>query len=419
MTKTVRLSNGVRVVMEAMPQVRSVSFGIWVRNGSRNEMPRENGISHFIEHMLFKGTKERTAAEIADHMDAIGGQLNAYTAKEYTAYYTRVLDSHFDTALDVLADMFFCSQFAGDEIAKERNVILEEIAMYEDTPEDLVHDLLQASLWRGDSLGAPILGTEESINAFDHAMLKAYFTDHYCPENTVLAIAGNFDEAAVIEKFEERFKAFPRSAYSFPSFETDYQPCFVKKEKDIEQLHLCMSFPGLPLGSELTYDMAVLNTLFGGGMSSRLFQNIREKNGLVYSIYSYGTGYTGTGIMTVYAALNPAQMKEAVKLIIQETQRMCCEPIDGQTLRNTKEQLKSNYMLGLESTSSVMSSIGKAELMLGRVLSPDEMIARIEAVTVDSIYALSQSIFDLEQVSMSAVGKVQDLVWEEVLGYVK
>ncbi|MDR2903759.1 MAG: insulinase family protein [Clostridiales bacterium] len=416
MFEKLTLANGLRVVLEEIPFVRSISFGIWVKNGSRNETISENGLSHFIEHMLFKGTENRTAKEIADEMDAIGGQLNAYTTKEYTAYYTRVLDDHFDIALDIFADMFFHSNFDEAEIEKERNVIFEEINMYEDSPEELVHESIQSAVWENDSLGYSILGTEETISAFSRQSFLDYCEKHYCPENTVIAIAGNFKKADILKRIEKYFAGFQRSAdYHAPVFHTDYKTAIVTKEKDIEQLHLCLSFPGIGIGTADAYTLSALNTLFGGGMSSRLFQNIREDKGLVYSIYSYAANHTGTGLFAIYAALNPAQCSDAMALIIDEIKKIRTEKVDDKTLRNTKEQLKSNYMLGLESSSNRMSNIGRSELLLGRILSDDESIDKIEAVTKDDVHGLCGRIFDLNRLSLSAVGRTQGMDFERMI----
>jgi predicted Zn-dependent peptidase len=416
MFEKLTLPNGLRIVLEEIPFVRSISFGIWVKNGSRNELLKENGISHFIEHMLFKGTENRTAKEIADEMDAIGGQLNAYTSKEYTAYFTRVLDEHFDIALDIFADMFFNSKFDDAEIEKERNVIFEEINMYEDAPEDVAHDTIQSAVWENDSLGLPILGTAETISAFNHDTFVDYCERHYCPENTVIAIAGNFKKADVLKKIEQYFAGFQRkAAYHAPVFDTAYKTSIVTREKDIEQLHLCLAFPGIGMGTEDAHTLAALNTLFGGGMSSRLFQNIREDKGLVYSIYSYASNHIGTGLFTIYAALNPAQCTDAVALIADEIKQICAEQIDDKTMRNTKEQLKSNYMLGLESSSNRMTNIGRSEMLLGRILSVDESMAKIEAVTKEKVHNLCGRIFDLNHMSLSAVGRVQGLDFERMV----
>lgn len=413
--KTV-LPNGLTIASETIPFVRSVSFGIWVKNGSRHENTGNNGISHFIEHMLFKGTENRTAKDIADSMDQVGGQLNAFTSKEYTCYYTRTLDSHFDIALDVLSDMFFHSKFDESDIQKERNVILEEISMYEDTPEDLVHDLLQLNIWKNDPLGFSILGTADSISSLDRKAFVDYFQAHYRPDQTVIAIAGNFEEEVAIKKIEACFGHFKRQTDDEEkAYDTAYHPCVLTKEKDIEQVHLCMSFPSISIGSTLAYPLAALNTFFGGGMSSRLFQTIREEHGYAYSVYSYNTSYTDTGLFTIYAGLNPTQSEPVIRLVIDEINRLFFKRITLDQLEKTKEQLKSNYVLSLESSTNRMNSIGRSQLMLNRFYTPDELIEKIEEVTLDHVYQLTEQIFDMNKLSLCAVGCVADIDYEEIL----
>jgi len=410
MFNTVTLSNGLQITMETIPFVRSISFGIWVRNGSRNENESNNGISHFIEHMLFKGTSNRTAKQIADEFDSFGGQLNAYTSKELTCYYARVLDTHFEQAFDVLADMFFNSNFSEDEINKEKNVILEEIDMTEDSPEDLVIELLQYNAFAKNSLRYSILGTKENVNSFDSKSFKDYFNSNYHPENTVIALAGNFDSNEALKYIEKYFGSFTRGgSYKSPEYCAEYTPCVIKKEKDIEQLHLCLGFPGLNIKNPDTYAMAALNTMFGGGMSSRLFQNIREKHGLVYSIYSYNAGFLDTGLFTIYAAMNPKQVNKAIELIWEEINGLWVDKITKEFLDRTKEQLKSNFLLSLENSSSRMSSIGRSQLMLNKITSPDEMIQKIDEIDVDKIYAVAERIFKTKEASICVVGKTGDL----------
>lgn len=402
-----RLPNGVRVVLEPIPYLRSVALGVWVLAGSRDETPESGGISHFVEHMFFKGTAKRTARDIADEMDKVGGQMNAYTTKELTCYFARVLDDHFDVAMDVLADMCFNSAFDEDEINKEKNVILEEINMYEDTPEDLAHDILQAAVWRGDALGRPVLGTQSTVMALGREDFNNYLANRYRAENILVSVAGKYDEAMVMESVNRYFgQAANPPGYVNTAYNAAYTPSTVTRDKDVEQLHLCMAFPGIPLGSDDSYALTALNTVFGGGMSSRLFQNIREKRGLVYSIYSYPASYRDAGIYTIYAALNPAAAGDVMALIKDEIKGLFTDKITAETLANTKEQLKSNYMLGLESTSSRMSSNARSELLLGRILSPDEIVAKIDAITPEQLYKLAEGIFDMDKLSVSAVGKL-------------
>ena len=402
--QVIRLDNGLRVVLEDIPFVRSVSFGIWVKNGSRNEDASTNGISHFIEHMLFKGTPKRSAKDIADAMDEIGGQVNAFTSKEYTCYYTRTLDSNFDVALDVLSDMFFNARFDEDDIQKERNVILEEISMYEDTPEDVVHDLLQYAVYKNNSLGLSILGTSESIETFDRGRFKEYMSKHYIPELTVIAIAGNLENCDALNKVKKAFGEF-KGVSSIPgNIAQAYKPSFIKKEKDIEQVHLCVGFPGIAVGTPQSYTMAAINTMFGGGMSSRLFQKIREERGLAYSVYSYHTGFADTGLFAIYAALSPFQVEEVMELILEEVHSLFSNKVSKSQLNKTKEQLKSNYILSLESVSSRMNSIGRNLLVLDKVITADELIQKIDNVDLDAFYELCEKVFKIDQMSLAIVG---------------
>ena len=398
------LDNGLRVVMEDIPFVRSVSFGIWVKNGSRNEDKSTNGISHFIEHMLFKGTEKRSAKDIADAMDEVGGQVNAYTSKEYTCYYTRTLDTHFDTALDVLSDMFFNARFDEDDIRKECNVILEEISMYEDTPEDIVHDLLQYAVYKNNTLGLSILGTPESISTFNHERFKDYLNKYYVPQRTVIAVAGNLSACNALAKIKAAFEGFEGSSPVSENTKQMYLPSFIKKEKDIEQVHLCIGFPGIAVGTDDSYTMAAVNTMLGGGMSSRLFQTIREEHGLAYAVYSYHTGFCDTGLFAVYAALNPVQTGDVMELILEEIRRLFSEKINQSQLNKIKEQLKSNYILSLESVASRMNSIGRNLLTINRVVTADELIQKIDAIDLDAFYELSEKIFKMDQMSLAIVG---------------
>jgi len=404
--KKYTLPGGLRVVMESIPFVRSVSFGIWVRNGSRNESPRLNGMSHFIEHMLFKGTEKRTATEIAETMDAVGGQLNAFTSKEYTCYFARTLDTHFDVALDVLSDMFFHSKFDEAEIEKERNVILEEINMYEDTPSDLVVDMLQYQTFQKNPLGRSILGQPKTIKKFGRSDFIKYMENNYRPHNTVISIAGNIDEQEALEKIAAAFSDFIGGAKPKKASPALYAPGFNLREKDIEQVHLTLGFPGLNWsGSEEYYALAAVNTIFGGGMSSRLFQKLREERGLVYSVYSHNIGYADTGIFMIYAALNTSHLYDALGLIIEEVRRIFTDRVSEEQLAKTREQLKSTTLLSLESTGSRMNSIGANLLMLDRITTPDETVAKIDAITLDRFYAVCERVFRLDEMSLSLVGR--------------
>lgn len=402
------LDNGIKVALESIPYVRSISFGIWVKNGSRNEHPFENGVSHYIEHMMFKGTENRTARQIAEEMDALGGQINAYTTKEYTCYHTRVLDKHIDRALDVMSDMLLHPLLAEEDVRKERNVITEEIYMYDDAPEELVHDALQDAIWRESSLGMPILGTEETIGAFDAHFIREYYERNYHQENIVLSVAGNFETEEMLEKLNGRLGGWKREQ-PFQPYDTQagYHISHVEKEKDVEQVHICIAFPGLEREHPQKYAMAIFNTLFGGGMSSRLFQKIREEHGLTYSIYSYTTAFADTGIFTICASMNPNQAEKVFELIGEEIKKVKAEAFPEKLIEVTKEQMISNFIIGTESTLNRMTSAGASLLLRGEVQETEEVIRKIEAVTAEDVLAVARSVFDFEKLSYSAVGNLK------------
>jgi predicted Zn-dependent peptidase len=405
MIKKYVLDNGLRIVYEQIPYLRSISIGIWVGTGSRNENTANNGISHFIEHMLFKGTKNRTARDIAACIDGIGGQLNAFTGKEYTCYYVKVLDSHIETAMDLLQDMFFNSIFNERDIAIEKQVIIEEINMHEDTPEELVHEELARIIWNSDPLGYTILGTRECLERINNEMINNYMYGNYTCSNTVIAIAGNFDENGLINLINKHFGSWKseqlqQSSYNNVNFRSG---CQVKK-KDTEQVHMCMGFEGFEHGNDDIYSLLIINNILGGGMSSRLFQKVREEKGLVYSIYSYPSSYKNTGLFTIYAGMNPGQLKEVLKLVAEEVENIVIKGIDELELSKSKEQLKGNYMLGLESTNSRMNSIGKSEVLLGYIQPPEEILKKIDKVNMDNINKVLKLVFDLNKASIAAVG---------------
>jgi predicted Zn-dependent peptidase len=387
-----QLSNGLRVLVEKMPTLRSVSFGIWVKIGSRNESTVQNGISHFIEHMLFKGTDKYTAKDIAEVFDGIGGNVNAFTTKEYTCYYAKVLDEHLPIAIDVLADMFFHSQFDVQELDKERNVILEEISMYDDTPDDLVHDLLAKASYGEHSLGYTILGTEDNLNALASEDLRQYMKEHYNIQNTVISVAGNVDDR-ILELIEQHFGQFANNGVSSEYTEPPFSGEAVYQTKQTEQNHICLSLPGCSILDERIYGMILLNNTIGGGMSSRLFQEIREKRGLAYSVYSYHSSYMDSGLFTLYTGTAPKQTEEVLKVSLDIIGEIIAKGMTESELRKGKEQLKGSLILSLESTSSRMNRMGKNELMLGKHYTLDETLARIEAVEMEQIDSLIKQLF--------------------------
>lgn len=402
MIKKYTCQNGVRIVLEQIPTVRSVAIGVWIGTGSRNENPENNGISHFLEHMFFKGTKTRSAREIAESFDSIGGQVNAFTSKEYTCYYAKVLDNHAQYALEVLADMFFNSTFDSEELNKEKNVVNEEIKMYEDTPDDIVHDLLSQAVYGDHPLGYPILGTEETLQSFTGEKLEQYMHDTYRPENVVISIAGNVPESFInnAEKFFGSYEASKeKMEYEKPAFHSTQ----ASRKKETEQAHLCLGFEGLQIGHSDVYSLIVLNNVLGGSMSSRLFQEVREQRGLAYSVFSYHSAYRDSGMVTIYGGTGANQLGVLYETIQDTLAKLRAEGITEKELNNSKEQLKGSLMLSLESTNSRMSRNGKNELLLGRHRSLDEIVEQIDQVTKDSVDGMANSIFT-DKYSVSLIG---------------
>ena len=406
MVEQITLQNGVRILTEPMAGVRSASLGIWVGAGSRHESAAENGAAHFIEHMVFKGTDTRTAAQIAQEMDAIGGQVNAFTTKESTCFYVRALDTHLGQATDILCDMFFHSAFRQEDVDTERGVILEEIGMYADNPEDLCSERLAAAVYKGSALARPILGKPATLKTMTGQSLRQWRDDHYRPDQVVVALAGSFS-AAVVEDLKARFgamKPVPARKHKAASF----QSAFTLKKKAIEQNHLTLAFPGFPYGSDRRYALQLLSFLLGGGMSSRLWQEVREKRGLCYSVYSYGAGHEDTGLFGIYTALGretEAQALDAIKTVVTG---LVQDGVTEEELSRAREQSKASVLMGLESTQSHMSHMGRSALLTGTVLTPDEIIAAYDAVTREDVLALARTIFDPRNMALSAVGRVEN-----------
>lgn len=418
MYKRYCLNNGIKVITEYIPYVNSISVGIWVRSGSRYEDKENSGVSHFIEHMLFKGTKNRTSKEIAEEIEELGGQINAFTGKEATCFYVKMLDEHMDVGIDVLSDMISNPKFSEDDIEKEKSVIQEEISMYEDSPEDIVSDLLAAGIWGEDALSYPVLGTNETIRNMNKKRIEDYFSKKYKPENIVISIAGNFNEEHLLNKLNRSFvNKQPNEnidiTYSKPLIEKN----ILIRNKDIEQVHIAFALPGIELGNENLYTLLLINNIFGGGTSSTLFQKLREEKGYVYTIYSYPSAYKNIGIFNIYLALNEQYIEDAIKLINEEIDKIKKDKISGDKIIKAKEQLKGNYILGLESISSRMFGIGKAELMLGKVYEPKEILKKIDDITKDDIENVIDTVFGRGIYSVSVVGKniakdkIEGLVW--------
>lgn len=401
MIKKYTCQNGVRIVLENIPTVRSVAIGVWIGTGSRDENPENNGISHFLEHMFFKGTTTRSAREIAESFDSIGGQVNAFTSKEYTCYYAKVLDTHAQYALEVLADMFFNSTFEDEELKKEKNVVLEEIKMYEDTPDDIVHDLLSKAVYENHPLGYPILGTEETLNTFTGEKLKEYIHDRYTPENVVISIAGNISDSFIheVEKFFGSYEGGSREKIeNKPAFHSNQ----ISRKKETEQAHLCIGYNGLKVGHDDIYTLIILNNILGGSMSSRLFQEVREQRGLAYSVFSYHSAYQDSGIVTIYGGTGANQLDVLFETVQETLGKLKQQGITEKELHNSKEQLKGSLMLSLESTNSRMSRNGKNELLLKRHRSLDEIIDQIDQVTKIGVDEMTNRIFT-DQYSVSLI----------------
>ncbi|MDQ0412455.1 M16 family metallopeptidase [Mesobacillus stamsii] len=407
MIKKYTCQNGVRIVLEEIKTVRSVAIGVWIGTGSRNENPENNGISHFLEHMFFKGTKTRTAREIAESFDSIGGQVNAFTSKEYTCYYAKVLDNHAQYALEVLADMFFHSTFDSEELNKEKNVVNEEIKMYEDTPDDIVHDLLSQAIYGEHPLGYPILGTEETLQTFTGEKLEQYMHDMYRPENVVISIAGNVTES-FIKNAEQFFGAYEASKEEMEYLKPKFHAKQISRKKETEQAHLCLGFEGLQIGHSDVYNLIVLNNVLGGSMSSRLFQEVREQRGLAYSVFSYHSAYRDSGMVTIYGGTGANQLNVLYDTIQETLHKLRADGITEKELNNSKEQLKGSLMLSLESTNSRMSRNGKNELLLGRHRSLDEIVEQIDQVTKERVDGIANKIFT-DQFSISLVSPSGEL----------
>lgn len=419
MIKTTRLSNGITLVSEAIDFVKSVSIGIWLRNGSVDETAVNNGISHFIEHMMFKGSDKRNAKEIAETMAGIGGRINAFTAKEYTCYYAHILDEHLPLAIDVLADMISHPALKAEEIEKEKGVILEEIAMSEDAPEDIVHDQLENAVFGESTLGLDILGTRDNVKNFTAQQLRAYIDEHYVTDNMVIAVAGAFEEESLIAELEEAFKDMPRRAAPIRQVATQRKPQMLFKEKDIEQLHMVINYPAVSYLSENTFVLSILNTIIGGGINSKLFLGIREDLGLTYSIYTYVESYANCGMFNIYAAFNPEQAEEVITNTFAELDRFLEKGMTEDELSRIKAQIKSNLIIGYENMNSRMSNYGKAHLMMGKIKTQEEIIEGINQVTVDDVMTMARTMFHDPSVSLSLVGNLENIDQERLIALCK
>lgn len=408
------LDNGIRIITEEIDHVRSVSIGAWVEGGSRHESGSTNGAAHFIEHMLFKGTERRSAFDIASAIDSVGGVMNAATGKEQTSFYIKIPDYHLELAVDLLADIFTGSRFDEAEIGRERSVILQEIRMVEDTPDDLIHDFFEGMFWKDHPLGLSVLGTKERVAIFGRDDLLAFFRSCYQGNRVVIAAAGHLEHKAFVEMIRRSFGSVAVSSAAGPEKAPEPRPGRYVLRKDLEQVHLIIGVPAPSAVSPERHAGFLLNAVLGGSMSSWLFQEIREKRGLAYAIYSYLTAYMDTGLFGVYVGTGSEKVREVLGLVRQGMKRFAAEPLSEGELRSAKELLKGNYLLGMESTDNRMTSLARNEICFGRQVTPEEVIARIDAVDREAIRSLAERIFRSDPLTVAAIGPVaeDDLVLE-------
>jgi predicted Zn-dependent peptidase len=403
------LDNGLRILTERMSQVRSISIGVWLTRGSRHESAEKSGIAHFVEHMLFKGTKTRSAEDIAQAIDSIGGQLDAFTAKEYASYYIKVLDEHLPLALDILSDIVLNPAFNAEDIEREKKVIVEEIKMVEDTPDDLVHELFTQGFWENHPLGRPILGTRETVESFTEDTLRQYFVDAYTPANLIVSAVGNLEHARVRELVAEKFGSLSSAGRPDREEAPRVVPKILVRNKELEQSHLCLGTSSYPQNHDDRYSSYVLNTMLGGSMSSRLFQNVREKRGLAYAVFSSLSAYRDAGSFTVYAGCSNEAVGEVIDLVVEELRGVKQAPVSEAELRRAKDHLKGSLMLSLENTASRMSHIARQEIYFDRQFGLDETLQGIERVTVEEVQRVAADLFRNGALSATVLGNVNGL----------
>jgi predicted Zn-dependent peptidase len=405
--RATRLPNGIRVLSEELPDLGSVTVGIWVENGSRYERPEQAGISHFLEHLFFKGTARRTAAQIAEEMDAVGGVLNAFTGKEYTCYYAKVLAEHLPLALDLLADVFTQSQFAEEEIDRERTVIVQEISQIEDTPDDYVHDLFTQAFWPGHPLARPIAGTAATVSTFRRADFLAFLGARYRPDRILVAGAGNLRHEALADVVATHLGPLTGNSPLADGVPPVGTGGLAVHEKDLEQVHLCLGTPGMSQGDEDRYAAHLLNVALGGGMSSRLFQEIRERQGKAYTVYSFLTSYRDSGYLGVYVGTSPQWVNEVAGSVRTEIDRIARDGLAPAELARVKTQMKGSMLLGLETSDSRMSRIAKNEIYYGRDVPIAEVATRFDAVTNDDVVRVATRLFGSGVLNLTVLGDVK------------
>lgn len=402
-----QLPNGIRVVSEQMTWVPSVTLGIWVENGSRFELSHQGGISHFLEHLLFKGTERRTAAQIAEEIDAVGGVLNAFTGKEYTCYYARVLAEHADLASDVLADLFLHSRFDPDEIERERTVVLQEISQVEDTPDDYIHDLFNLRYWPGHPLSLPVCGKNETVKSFQRQDFLDFLADRYRPDRLIISAAGNMTHERLLEWVTREFGFLDGSTSTVDGVTPAEQSGVFAHDKALEQVHLCLGTSGVSHVAPERYAAHLLNTALGGGMSSRLFQEVRERRGLAYSVYSFLNSFRDAGYLGVYVGTSPESVREVVDVVLQELRTVVREGLRPAELTRVKNQLKGGMLLGLETSDARMSRLAKNEIFFGRDIPLEEIAASIDATTNDEIVGLASQLIRKESLAVAVLGDLK------------
>jgi predicted Zn-dependent peptidase len=408
MYRKTTLPNGLRILTEAMPGVRSATVGIWADVGSSLETHDRRGISHLVEHMLFKGTQRRTARQIAETMDGVGGNLNAFTDKETTCYYAKVIDRHVGLALDVLTDMFLDSAFDPAELSKEQKVVLEEIKMYEDSPDELIHDVFLQTMWSGSNLGEPTIGFADTIVRMTPDDLRSHMRAHYAPNSVVVAAAGNVDHDAFVELVREQFASF-EGACELPQAERpSMTPAAHIQYKDSEQAYVVVGTRGIDVRDDRRYALSLLDTILGGGMSSRLFQEIREQRGLVYSVYSFQAAYRAAGLFGVYAGTSPENVQACIDVIVEQFERIRNTEVGAAEFQLAKEHIKGNLTLSLESSSSRMIRLGRNEFALGRHISHEEIERRIDAVTAGDVQQLACELLNEANLGLCIIGPVDE-----------
>lgn len=405
----VQLDNGLTVVYEKLEGYKSISIGVWVKTGSAYENEENNGISHFIEHMLFKGTKNRTAKEIASVIDGIGGEINAYTAKECTCFYTKTLSLDYEVGLDILSDMLLNSTFSDEHIETEKTVIIDEINMYEDAAEEMVMDLINEITFKGHPLSYPILGTKKTVNSFNSERLMTYFNTYYVAENMVISIAGDFEEEEILDKVRFYFSALKRGEK--PLIDHRINPVYnwgmESRKKDFEQIQVAINFPGIKFDHELSYEMMVLSNILGGTNSSRLFQSIREDRGLAYSIYSEPNFYDALGTICISFGVSKENLEETLMLVADEINKMKLHRISFEAMEHAKNHLRGSFFLNLEGSDNYMDMIGRIELFAHREKNIDDMLFKISNIQLEGVVDLIDSCLDTEQIALAIVGDIE------------